>query len=141
MNLVEKEWRLYGVMTLLLTLLFVVDITTHHGFADHVLYVIVVLTATTSRHVWAPSVVAGIGTVLTVIGMIVRPGTLGLPLWMPLWNRAFTISMLWILVWFAWKRREAESALKLLNENLEETVTERTRELTSVNRALVLEIT
>lgn len=141
MKLVEKEWRLHGAMLLLLTLLFVVDISTHHGFANHVLYVIVVLAATTSRYVWMPSVVAGIGTVLTVIGMIVRPGPLGLPLWMPLWNRAFTITMLWILVWFAWKRREAESALKLLNENLEETVTERTRELTSVNRALVLEIT
>ena len=141
MKLLEKEWRLHGVMMLLLTLLFVVDIETHHGFANHVLYVIVVLTATVSRHVWMPSVVAGIGTVLTVIGMIVRPGTPGFPLWMPLWNRAFTITMLWILVWFAWKRREAESALKLLNENLEETVTERTRELTSVNRALVLEIT
>ena len=141
MKLVEKEWRLHVVMVLLLTFLFVVDIETHHGFANHVLYVIVVLTATTSRHAWMPSAVAGIGTVLTVIGMMVRPGTLGLPLWMPLWNRAFTITMLWILVWFAWKRREAESALKLLNENLEETVTERTRELTSVNRALVLEIT
>ena len=141
MNLLDKEWRLHGVMLLLLTLLFVVDIATHHGFAIHVLYVIVVLTATTSRHVWMPSAVAGIGTVLTVMGMIVRPGPLGLPLWMPLWNRTFTIAMLWILVWFAWKRREAESALKLLNENLEETVTKRTRELTSVNRALVLEIT
>ncbi len=141
MKLLDKEWRLHGVMLLLLTLLFVVDIETHHGFANHVLYVIVVMTATVSRHVWMPSVVAGIGTVLTVIGMIVRPGTPGLPLWMPLWNRAFTITTLWILVWFAWKRREAESALKLLNENLEETVTERTRELTSVNRTLVLEIT
>ncbi|MBH0179759.1 MAG: PAS domain S-box protein [Nitrospira sp.] len=141
MNLLDKEWRLHGVMLLLLTLLFVVDIETHHGFANHVLYVIVVLTATLSRHVWMPAAVAGIGTVLTVIGMIVRPGTPGLPLWMPLWNRAFTITMLWIMVWFAWKRREAESALKVLNENLEETVTERTRELTSVNRALVLEIT
>ena len=141
MKLVEKEWRLHVVMMLLLTLLFVVDIETHHGFANHVLYVIVVLAATTSRHAWMPAAVAGIATVLTVIGMIVRPGTLGLPLWMPIWNRAFTITMLWILVWFAWKRRVAESALKLLNENLEETVTERTRELTSVNRALVLEIT
>lgn len=141
MKLVEKEWRLHGVILLLLTLLFVVDIATHHGFAIHVLYGIVVLTATTSRHVWIPSAVAGIGTVLTVIGMIARPGPLGLPLWMLLLNRAFTITMLWILVWFAWKRREAESALKLLNENLEETVTERTRELTSVNQALVLEIT
>ena len=49
MNLVEKEWRLHGVMMLLLTLLFVVDIATHHGFANHVLYVIVVLTYITQR--------------------------------------------------------------------------------------------
>jgi len=138
----EKEWRLIGVMLLLTVVLFVVDIFTSHGFANHVLYTAVVLIATASHRAWMPSVVAWIGTVLTVIGMIMRsPAMPGLQPWMPFGNRAFTITMLWILVWFAWKRREAETALQTANDNLEAKVLERTHDLTAVNQALVSEIT
>ena len=141
MNLVGKEWRLVGVMLLLVVVLFVVDIVTPLGFTNHVLYAAVVLVATVSHHVWMPSVVAGIGTVLTVVGMILSPVMPGFPVWMVFGNRTFTIIMLWILVWFAWKRRQAELALKLANEHLEQKVTERTRELAGINQALVLEVT
>src|SRR5262245_49247968 len=96
----EKEWRLIGGMLLLAVVLFVVDINTPHGFASHVVYAVVVLIATASRYAWMPSVVAWSGTVLTVVGMIMRsPAMPGLQPWMPFGNRAFTITMLWILVW------------------------------------------
>ena len=140
MSFANKEWRRVGAMLLLMALLFTVDLLTAHGFANHILYATVVLIATTSKHVWMPSVIAGIGTVLTVIGLVMSPETVGLPPWMPFGNRMFTIVMLWVLVWFAWKRREAESALTRANENLEKTVAERTRELVDANQALVLEI-
>ncbi|MDF0673492.1 MAG: PAS domain S-box protein [Nitrospira sp.] len=56
-------------------------------------------------------------------------------------NRAITIVALWVLVWFAWKRRQAETALQKANEDLEQKVTERTQELATVNRSLVTQIT
>jgi PAS domain S-box-containing protein len=141
MNLVEREWRQGSVMLLILAVLFIVDLVTPHGFTNHVLYATVVLIATASNYAWMPSMVAGIGTVLTVVGMVMSPVTPGLPTWMPLGNRVFTITVLWILVWSAWKRRQAESALQRMNTNLEDVVAERTRELSGVNQALVSEIT
>jgi PAS domain S-box-containing protein len=141
MRFAEKERQLGGVMLLILTALLAVDIVTPHGFTNHVLYAAVVLMATASSYVWMPSVVAGIGTVLTIVGMFASPETPGLPMWMPLGNRVFTIAVLWVLVWFAWKRRQAELALKRVNESLEDTIAKRTRELEGVNQALVTEIT
>jgi len=141
MNLGVREWLLYGVMLLFLMVLFVVDIATKHGFTNHVLYAVVVLIATASHHTWMPSVVAGMGTALTVIGMVMSPATSGLPFWMSVGNRTFTIIVLWILVWFAWKRREAQTALQKVNASLEHKVVERTTQLTSVNQTLIMEIT
>jgi PAS domain S-box-containing protein len=141
MNLAETEWRLGGVMLLLMVVLFVVDTITPHGFTDHVLYATVVLIATASHHVWMPSVVAGIGSVLIMVGMIMSPASPGLPPWMPFGNRIFTVTVLWILVWFAWKRRQAETALKEVNMAQEAKIVERTHDLADVNRALVSEIT
>ncbi|MFO0701720.1 MAG: PAS domain S-box protein [Nitrospira sp.] len=141
MNLATKEWQLGSVMLLLLVVLFMIDVVTPHGFTNHVLYVMVVLVATVSSHVWMPQAVAGVATALTVVGLAISPETPGLPTWMPFANRTFTIVLLWILVWFAWKRRTAETALQRVNEELEQKVTERTKDLTMVNEALVIEIT
>jgi PAS domain S-box-containing protein len=141
MNPADKEWWLGSVMLLLLTLLFVIDILTPQGFANHFLYATVVLVATASQYPFMPAVAAGLGTLLTVIGLFLSPALPGMPTWFPLGNRTFTIFVLWVLVWFAWKRRQAEANLKLANEGLEETVALRTRELAGVNEALVSEIT
>ena len=141
MNLAVKEWRLVGVMLLVLAVLFVVDIVTPRGFTNHVLYATVVLIAAASHHVWMPSVIAGVGSVLTVVGMILKPTTPGLPAWTTWGNRAFTITVLWVLVWFAWKRRQAETALEEVNQTQKAKIVERTRDLTAANQALVSEIT
>lgn len=141
MTLVEKEWWLGGLMLLLLTTLFVIDIETPQGFANHFLYATVVLVATASRFQFMPVVAAGFGTLLTIIGMFLSPPLTGMPIWFPIGNRTFTIFVLWVLVWFAWKRRQAEVKLTRVNEGLEETVALRTRELAGVNEALVSEIT
>lgn len=141
MTPLEKEWWLGSLMLLLLAGLFVIDVLTPLGFANHFLYATVVLVATASRFQLMPMVAAGLGTLLTVIGMFFSPPLPGIPIWLPLGNRSFTISVLWVLVWFAWKRRQAEGTLKRVNEGLEETVTLRTHELAAVNEALVSEIT
>ena len=141
MNDYPREWTLLGIMVLLLAGLFLFDIYTPLGFANHFLYVTVILIATASRFSWMPSAAAGISTVLTVIGQFFSPMWHDLPLWIPVGNRAFTISMIWVLVWFAMKRRHAETALREVNEELEGKVLARTRELAGVNEALVSEVT
>ncbi len=121
--------------------LFVIDIYTPLGFANHFLYATVILVATGSRIAWMPWAAAGAGTCLTVAGTYFSTPWPGLPLWIPIGNRAFTITVLWVLAWFGAKRREAETQLVSANEHLEQKVAARTHELASVNQALVSEIT
>ena len=135
------ERSLFSIGTLLLAGLFVLDIYTPLSFANHILYATVVLIATASRFAWMPQVAAGISTALTIIGGFLSPPFPDLPSWIPIGNRVFTIFILWVLVWFAMKRRQAETGLKKANEGLEEKVAERTSELAGVNQALVSEVT
>ena len=137
----EKEWLVRGTMVLLTAALFVLDIYTPLSFANHILYATVVLVATASRVSFMPWLAAGVTSALTVIGGFISPPFPDLPMWIPIGNRAFTIMIVWILAWFAVKRRQAESALQLSNESLEEKVIQRTRELAGVNQALVSEVT
>ncbi|MBX3332388.1 MAG: PAS domain S-box protein [Nitrospira sp.] len=135
-----KESILIGLTILSLAGLFIFDIYTPTILADHAAYVIVVLIATASRFSWMPSLAAGAGTILTMVGGLGTPWFADVPRWIPMGNRSITIVILWVLVWFAWKRRQAKTALQKANEDLEQKVVERTQELAAVNRALVLEI-
>lgn len=141
MNIRYREPTLFGIIALLLTGLFVLDINTPLSFTNHILYATVILVATASRFRWMPSVTAAVGTGLTILGGFISPPFPDLPLWIPIGNRIFTIMVLWVLAWFAVKRRQAETALLRANEGLEEIVAERTRELAGVNQALVSEVT
>lgn len=135
-----RESVLTIFMALLLGGLFAFDIYSPMAFADHEFYFVVVLVATASRFSWMPSLAAGAGTILTVIGGIGTPWFANLPPWIQIGNRSITIVILWVLVWFVWKRRQAEAALQKANEVLEHKVVTRTRELAAVNQTLLLEI-
>lgn len=135
-----KESILIGFTILSLVVLFIFDIYTPSAFADHTLYVIVVLLATASHFSWMPTLAAGAGTLFTMVGGLGTPWFTDLPRWIPMGNRSITIVILWVLVWFAWKRRQAKTALQKANETLEHKVAERTQELGAVNRTLVTEI-
>ncbi|MBL8075739.1 MAG: PAS domain S-box protein [Nitrospira sp.] len=135
-----REPTLAVLMILLLVGLFASDMYSPMAFADHEFYVVVVLVATASRFSWMPSIAAGAGTLLTIIGGIGTPWFTNLPPWVQMGNRSITIVILWVLVWFAWKRRQAETALLKANEKLEQKVAERTQELATVNQTLVMEI-
>jgi PAS domain S-box-containing protein len=141
MNTHFKESALLGVIVSLMAGLFILDIYTPLSFANHVLYATVILVATASRFWWMSPVTAAVGTGLTILGGFLSPPFPNLPIWIPIGNRAFTIFILWVLVWFAAKRRQAETALQKANQELEEKVIGRTRELAGVNQALVSEIT
>jgi len=136
-----RESILIGFMVLLLAGLFSFDIYSPTAFADHEFYVTVVLVATASRFSWMPTIAAGAGTILTMVGGLGTPWFANVPPWVQVGNRSITIVILWVLVWFAWKRRQAETALQKANEDLERKVAERTQELATVNQTLVTEIT
>ena len=135
-----RESVLIIFMAILLAGLFVFDMYSPMAFADHEFYVLVVLVATASCFSWMPAIVAGAGTLLTMVGGMGTPWFANLPPWIQIGNRSITIVILWVLVWFAWKRRQAEAALQKANEDLEQKVTERTQELAAANRTLVMEI-
>lgn len=141
MSSTDKEWLRSSALVLLLSGLFVLDIHTPLSFANHILYAVAIVIAIGSRFPWMPGVVAAICTALTIIGIFLSPQLPNQPLWIPIGNRTFTILILWVLVWFALKRRQAETALQKVNEGLEERIAERTRQLAGVNEALVSEVT
>src|SRR5512147_3064613 len=114
----EKEWLIGGTMVLLTAVLFVLDIHTPLSFANHFLYATVIQVSTASRVSFMPWLAAGVTSALTVIGGFVSPNFPDLPMWIPIGNRAFTIMIVWVLAWFAMKRRQAESALQQSNESL-----------------------
>src|SRR6185437_10244079 len=132
-----RESILIGFTILLLVGLCIFDLYTPAAFASHALYVIVVLIATASRFSWMPPLAAGAGTFLTMVGGLGTPWFTDLPPWIQMGNRSITIMILWVLVWLAWKRRQAKTALQKANEDLEQKVAERTQELAAVNRTLV----
>jgi PAS domain S-box-containing protein len=137
----KKEWALAMAMAAVTGGTFVLDLLTPLTFANHVLYATVVLLATVSRFWWMPLLTAGVTTALTVTGALVSAPLDDMPHWIPVGNRLFTIMIVWVLVWFALKRRQAETALQTVNERLEAKVIERTREVAGVNQALVSEVT
>ena len=140
MNVQLRESVLIVFMALLLVGLFSFDIYSPTAFADHEFYAVVVLVATASRFSWMPAIAAGAGTILTMVGGLGTPWFSNLPPWIQMGNRSITIVILWVLVWFAWKRRQAETALQKANEDLEHKVAKRTQELAAVNQTLVAEI-
>ena len=121
--------------------LFIADLNTPLGVADPVLYIVPVVLALLSTDRQFPIFVAAISTILTGVGAILSPHTHELPLWFPLANRAFSIVVFWTPVWYFAKRRQHEAQLQRLNEELEDRVRVRTRELEGVNASLVAEVT
>ena len=119
---------------------FTVDVYTPHGFSIHFLYALGILAAAISRSESLAPIVAVIVSVLTLVGLYASSPIPGLPAWMPPLNRVFTILLVWILVWLARKRHQAEAALHTANEDLEHKVASRTEELRSAAHALEAEI-
>lgn len=135
-----REFILIASAILLLIGLFIFDLYTPPALASHALYVVVILIATASRFSWMPPLAAAGSTLLTMVGGLGTPWFADLPRWIQVGNRSITIMILWVLVWFAWKRRQAKTALQKANEDLEQKVAERTQELAAVNQTLVTEI-
>ena len=120
--------------------LFVLDLHTPLTLATHVLYIVPVLLALFSPVRWFPVTVAVVVTILTVVGGIWSPHLYDIPLWIPLVNHMLSGVVIWMPVWFSFQRRKHEEELQRINETLDRRVQVRTRELASVNEALVAEV-
>jgi len=125
---------------LLIGALFALDMFVPLGVANGVLYSGAVLLAYT---VTAPSfafTAAAGSSVLVLVGGVLSPVVPGVPAWLSISNRVFSVLAIWVPVLFFAQRRKAERALQQAHDGLELKVRERTAELADVNEALVAEI-
>ncbi len=110
------------------------------GVAIGVLYACVLFLAAASPYRHMPAIVAIISSLFIVIGGM-SPNTENIPVWMIAANRALSIFIIWVSLFFLLQRRRDVEALRRAHGELEVRVQERTAELATVNKALVVEIT
>lgn len=131
---------------LLLTLLglgvalFCLDLYLPLGIGNGVLYGGLVILSFLLPNRSGPVITAAVCSVLTMADVILSPTLDGVPLWMGVTNRLFSLTAIWLPVLFFLHQRRAEDALQRAHDDLEERVQQRTRELATVNSALVTEI-
>ncbi len=121
--------------------LFCLDLYLPLGIGNGVLYGGLVILSFLLPNRTGPVITASICSVLTMADVILSPTLDGVPLWMGVTNRLFSLTAIWLPVLFFLHRRRAEDALQRAHDALEERVQQRTRELAAVNNALVMEIT
>jgi signal transduction histidine kinase len=118
----------------------VLDLFVPLGVANGVLYSGAVLLAYIVTPPSFALAAAVASSALVVIGVAFGPVVPGVPVWLGVANRAFSLLVIWVPVLFFAQRREAERALRQAHDELEMKVRERTAELADVNKALVAEI-
>ena len=134
------QWAVSSGVAALTAVLLAIDLHTPLGVANHVLYLGPVLLSLLSSQRWYPFIIAGIVTVLIVVGGLLSENPHDVPLWVPISNRAFSIWAMWVPVWYFRQRRDHELFLQRMNTELEGRVKDRTQQLAMVNEALVAEI-
>lgn len=120
--------------------LFCLDLYLPLGIGNGVLYGGLVILSFLLPNRSGPVVTASICSVLTMADVILSPTLDGVPLWMGVTNRLFSLTAIWLPVLFFLHQRRAEDALQRAHDDLEVRVRQRTQELAAVNTALVEEI-
>lgn len=120
--------------------IFLFDVLTPLGLTNQVLYVIPLLLSFLSANTTFPFVVGGVCSLLVLAGFVLSPDVYDIPQWVIAGNRLFSLMVVWTPVLYYRQRRKHEEALLRMNEALEIRVQERTKELASVNNALVAEV-
>ncbi len=135
-----NEFLRKSLIVALILGLFSVDKFIPLGVAIGVLYACVLFLAATSSHYGMPAIVAAISSIFIVLGAN-SPNTENIPMWMIAANRALSIFIIWVSLFFLLRRRRDLEALRRAHGELEVRVLERTADLATVNKALVVEIT
>jgi signal transduction histidine kinase len=117
------------------------DVSIPLGVAIGVLYAAVVFLGATSSYRLMPVLVAGLSTLLITSGMVFSAPMEAVPGWMIFANRALSLLVIWMAVFFILQRRRDVESLRRAHGELELRVQDRTAELAKVNQALVAEIT
>lgn len=120
--------------------LFCLDLYLPLGIGNGVLYGGLVILSFLLPNRTGPLITASICSVLTMADVALSPTLDGVPLWMGVTNRLFSLTAIWLPVLFFLHRRRAEDTLRRAHDDLEARVQVRTRELATVNQALVEEI-
>lgn len=137
---VDANRRLLLAIIGLGTALFCLDLYLPLGIGNGVLYGGLVIPSFLLPNRTGPVITAFICSVLTMADVILSPTLDGVPLWMGVTNRLFSLTAIWLLVLFFLHQRRAEDALQRAHDDLEARVQQRTQELADVNNALVKEI-
>lgn len=120
--------------------LFCLDLYLPLGIGNGVLYGGLVILSFLLPNRTGPLITASICSVLTMADVALSPTFDGVPLWMGVTNRLFSLTAIWLPVLFFLHRRRAEDTLRRAHDDLEVRVQIRTHELAAVNQALVEEI-
>ena len=120
--------------------LFCLDLYLPLGIGNGVLYGGLVILSFLLPNRKGPLITAAICSVLSMADVILSPTIEGVPLWMGVTNRLFSLTAIWLPVLFFLHQRRAEDMLQQAHDELETRVQTRTQELANLNQALVGEI-
>lgn len=120
--------------------LFCLDLYLPLGIGNGVLYGGLVILSFLLPNRKGPLITAAVCSVLSMTDVILSPTLEGVPLWMGITNRLFSLTAIWLPVLFFLHQRRAEDTLQRAHDELETRVQARTHELATVNQALVMEI-
>ena len=119
---------------------FILDIDLPLGVGNSVLYGGLVILSFLLRYRKGPLITAIICSVIDMTDIFLKPTIEGMPLWMGVTNRLFSLTTIWLPLLFFLHRRRTEDLLQQAHDDLETRVEARTHELATVNQALVTEI-
>jgi signal transduction histidine kinase len=135
-----RHWLIVSLVAVFTATLFVLDLHTPLGIANHILYLGPVLLSFLSPNRTFSLVVAALCTALVFLGAALSPDPYRIPTPISLSNRLIGVFAIWVPVFYFYQRRKHEETLQRLNNELEQRVHPRTKELASVNDSLVAEV-
>jgi len=119
---------------------FILDLNLPLGVGNSVLYGGLVILSFLLPYRKGPLITATICSVIDMTGLLLKPTIDGMPLWIGIVNRLFSLTAIWLPLLFFLHRRRAEDLLQRAHDELETRVEARTHELFGVNHMLVTKI-